>query len=592
VTKSIKNTFLIILTALLVACGVFLLVPKNTFTASAEEVVDNKFSHGLPATNGEFAYTGAAVQLDDLKQGISTLAFKFKIENPKHNDLLKYENDQYDSRRNWWGNILDKTTFMYVFTVHRVNDDGQSKVNVGRYFICFRWHEEYLLKNIYYEPATNGAEEVNIDFSDSYDIKSVGPDLEIHTYLKEKFPSSNASFVDGGYLSQSGGMYTNKDDYSTIITVKARSPYVKYYVVFQSVYRLCSSSNMFATKYNNEKVYSPIASDAHSVKTVLEYLNEYDMVSSKYFSDEALERANYILGNNEKSKVEVLWLKEIDGTPFAELVSQKVDVPMDNGIVLMDDVCAALGVSNLNALGAPTQEFTKVSDGIYKAHYLKSTWLRSMTADGNYQDYFLDINNSYHGYFNQFVQDGIFSKDQFEWYFAQMLNKYPQIKNREPQEVYGAFGMAVLPQTNTLNSFLVSAFDIKTSKVGLVESFSWKNSIKWEAYNKLLKDYDYNWLERAWQGVTGFVAGGEWNAEYYMFYSDNSKAFIGDGGQKGPDDDDGVLKNFWDDLRDGVGEIWGTLTGASGVGIKTIIIIAIAGAIGVAVYRIYKENKK
>jgi len=249
--------------------------------------------------------------------------------------------------------------------------------------------------------------------------------------------------------------------------------------------------------------------------------------------------------------VDVSYLKQIGNAPFAEKITTSATIKYNGtpNTIPTDDVEAALGIDTSCLLSTP-KYYERQDNGSYMAVYPNSVWLEARTVDGNRKDFFLDLNLSYKKYFHKMVDDGVFSEDLYEYiFFTQMYNAYPELKNNryQPENVYGYFGYVVIPTTYTWNEAFKRIFDTQTQFAGLVKAFDYPSNLSLYAYETLLDEYNYSWLEQVWNGIAGFVE--EWPACHYLLYADctTNEAGVFDNGDK--DSDDGLVAV---ELREGV----------------------------------------
>ena len=88
-------------------------------------------------------------------------------------------------------------------------------------------------------------------------------------------------------------------------------------------------------------------------------------------------------------------------------------------------------------------------------------------------------------------------------------------------------------------------FDVKTDFKGVVYSFGVEENLSYSSYDKLLNEYGYNWLARAWSAIVDFVEGSEHEAMHYLLYADPDarQAWISDTGDADPDNNNGAGEN-------------------------------------------------
>ena len=281
-----------------------------------------------------------------------------------------------------------------------------------------------------------------------------------------------------------------------------------------------------------------------------------------------------------------------------------MEVPVLQDTIYINDVESELGISLSKCLDSNAYCFQKETDTdgeLYNLYYLKNIWLRSATVDGNYFDYFLDLNGSYKEIFRPFVETEILTNDVYEWiYSTQLINKFPALSNYRFNEVYGYFGLVVVPETYTLNSALAMMFNVETSKVGVISTFSFEQSLPFDAYNTLLTDYNYGFLSKPWSNVVGYYTGQERNATFYVIYSEpgTESALIGEGVQTDAENPvsviedkiykpaGGVIANLWTGI---IGFLKGVTAGTQSILWTALIIAVIIGGLWVYV-KLFKGN--
>lgn len=363
-----------------------------------------------------------------------------------------------------------------------------------------------------------------------------------------------------------------------------------------------------------------IDSDVRSARQILVNMDaagklEYEMERLTNITDPisdaalAVETAQEIIAN-EKKEVTVSYLRQIGKTPFAEKVTETVEVPFENGGLTVDAVAAALGVKSFEALDSECYGFVyNATSDTYNARYLKNIYLTIRTVDGNTPDaaddgaqkYYLDINQSFADYYGALKDRGHISESQYEWLFSKILSEYPALSGKKMGEVYGYFGYAVMPELKySINGFFDEIFDMERSYKGAVYSQTWEENLSISEYDDLLDHFQYGWLERAWHGILNNTAGGGNNpATHIAFYCDEfaPDAVISDNGTADVEDNDGLIENT---VQKVVVEIKDTISGDNeeGRGLKVILGVAIGGlavfgiAYGVIKLKNLSESKK
>lgn len=227
----------------------------------------------------------------------------------------------------------------------------------------------------------------------------------------------------------------------------------------------------------------------------------------------------------------------------------------------------------------------------YVAYYEKSVYLKAQTTDGKYDNYFLDPNLTYAGYYGQFTSDGTISQDLYEYAFNTLKKQYPdQLKNVEKEKLYGYFGFVVIPRTSSANTLVKDIFSLPETMNGVIQSIKYDGSLTVAQYNKLLKTYNYGWLARLWNNAMNLLNEGSDNATYYVVCSDNTtdKAWVSESGSKTIDDNKPLIINKAGETIENVKNT--IISGSNTMTSISMLVIA-----GVAVYALIiyiNKNKK
>ena len=599
-TKRIKISLMAILTALMLLC--IGMASIGGVQAKALDNVEGHQTHGLSTKS--FAFDkGGRIGIDEV-DGESVmrdeLGFGLRLLDPEQEDLLEYGEP---NRIEWWGGN-NKTFFAYTFTAYRMNKDGITAVPLKSYMIVFDYcdgnsGEKCLRRTVAEKQLSYCNEEMSFTRSLTVGISNSVPGERASAYIEANKYKIIESFKfngddDGEYLGSRCGL-----NISDVIGIGVDSYYTDYFVEFNYHYEILGFSGIFATNYDVTE--GTIDSSIRSIYTVLQGMDDAGYLEGSVFE----ERGSEILANALCQSVKIKYLEQIEGTPFAKMIEKRVDIPVIDSVVRVRDVCTALNVDTIDCLGSNCLSFRyDATTDTYVAYYLKNVWLRSITTDGNYMDYYLDINLSYQDYYYQFVEDGVFTNDLYEWIFStQMMTKYPALEGYLYSEVYGYFGMAVVPNTHTLDSAFATMFDIDVSQTGIIKSFSFDQNLSFDAYQKLLSDYQYSWLSKVWEGIWGTVTG-DTAATHYLFFSEPGvdRGHIGEGGQEDGEDTSGVVGGAIEEVGGVVGGLLGSawqgvssfISGiggflGSGGGIITIVLI-IVGA--VVLVKVINRKKK
>lgn len=334
-----------------------------------------------------------------------------------------------------------------------------------------------------------------------------------------------------------------------------------------------------------------IKSDERSYAYVLDKALEAGEISYEVLEDDseaqkALKTRWSNIMNGEEKSVYVEYLQNIGKTPFATKVKKQITLDIAEGQTELTpfEVASALNVAHVNCLISPCVKFALDAEtGYYVARYAKSVHLASETTDGAVKNYYLDANLSYEDYYKQFVDDKIFTEDVYNYCFYQKIaSTYSELAGFKPSEVYGYFGYIVIPETVSLDHAFSVMFNIETEYDGIIKSLEIKHSIARSAYDKLLVDYDYSWIERAWNNGWGTLT--ECNAKHFVLYADctTSESYIKDeGGEKNLQTYGDVIinhvKRVFEDIGGAVASINLSETGGF------IIVGIIAGAVVVMI---------
>ena len=341
-----------------------------------------------------------------------------------------------------------------------------------------------------------------------------------------------------------------------------------------------------------------IKSDERSYAYVLDKALEAGEISYEISEDDseaekALKTRWSNIMNGEEQSVYVEYLENIGKTPFATKVKKQITLDIAEGQTELTpfEVASALNVAHVNCLISPCVKFVlDTESGYYVAEYAKSVHLASETSDGAVKNYFLDANLSYEDYYKQFVDDEIFTEDMYNYCFYQkIVSVYPELDKYKPSEVYGYFGFVVIPETKSLESIFSEMFNVPTEYDGIIKSFYFQHSITLEKYDKLLVEYDYSWLERAWNKILGTLT--ESNARHYIIYADctTSEAYIKDqGGDKNLQTYGDVIINHVKRVFEDIGGAVASIDLAESGGF--IILGIVAGAVVVII--VVKSSSK
>lgn len=540
---TVGSAFILLLTGILIwLSGIFILSEEIPITASADEATS------YPLSDDIFSFeNGASLTKSD----INRMGFGLNLIDPA------YETFSEDDQRT------------YYFTAYRVSKDGTTSTPVVQYVLVRGGNSLLVMhKNLSYY-----AEE-------SFYFSPEQKRGDIYLEDSEEYALLQSIAAEGGYtLDYLSEVAIDAPDFVTgeaatskllRFAVELNDPYTSYFVRFNYEIKKYKGTERYGFLWLKErKVYDTYAgmidSPVRSVYQVLNNMQNAGMLEME-FADypESLSEANEILGNEATQRIRVKYLTRIGETPFATHNYAYVEVPVTEGALPVDRIAAALSVKDFDVLGCSCYGFEYDSiSGVYVGKYLKNVWLSAKTTDGNSANYFLDCNLSYKDYYYQFVTDGVFSEDLYEYIFSQMLNAYPEMRGQTYDTVYGYFGYVVIPNTYSLNALWSEMFNTQTTFKGGVKTYEYTELLKYSAYQTLLDEYQYTWLEKAWSSVAGFVTGGSWSADHYLFYADidQKEILIAENGADGMFDDGGLIGNEIQDggdaIKDGISDAFG-----------------------------------
>lgn len=549
--------------------------------------------------------------------------------------------------------VLSPSYFAYVFTINRHNGQDTEGTPVKQVALIYDFRYDSN-KRLFLRRTTASVSLYGVA-NDTFNLKIGNKDdllttadvnLIDKTWLNENtLLSYERNFIaKNNYAINSIGIvdplryrgFETGDGIDISFTVPSAN--ICYSLDFMAQFVGSSYSDLFTDKWATKRSYSSTKDtvkggmsvfqrikaiyDLGNLKTVFEGYND-DPAQIPADSDYA--KAKKVIDSQTSVKKKIRYLEEIKGTPFATQVEKVVTVSelAETNKALHDEVCSELGITCFKVLDSyenaddSLKSLGTVNDvEILEVNYLKTKWLRSFDHNGQYVDYFLGL-ESYYDYFYKFTRDesspknvNVFDKGLYEVYLnSYILTKYPQIAGHTASEIYGYFGFVAIPQENSLNAILDYFFDVKTSKCNVLNCFDYKDTLSYEAYDKLLTEYKYTWLKKAFYNVTNFVSGSTVNVKYYMFYSDKgeNQGYIGENGADDIDDDHGKVDKIGKDLaqetakdlddgleflRGAARGIWGAFGGViDGLNtffnnnvVKTILPIVLLAGVGVFLY--------
>ena len=342
---------------------------------------------------------------------------------------------------------------------------------------------------------------------------------------------------------------------------KTKNAYTKYFIHFEynlkKYYEKIIKKNILWWKveqkefgFNTRKGY--LQSEPYSIydyckSKTTEY--SYDQLVEKYGEMEA-QQINIVVNNLINKEVSISYLEPIldsegKNIPFAVKTTKKAKLPIILPEMNYSYMATALQKDNFNCNGAVayTFDFDSLSS-MYTARYEENIWLKAKTEDGNSANFFLRLQKSFEEYYYPFVESGIIPVEAYNYIYSDIQNKYPETRGIAKNELYGYWGFAPVPDTYSFNSLWKFLFDTPTTFSGVVNHFDFPVKVTTNQYNKLLSDYDYNFIEVVWNDFVSFLDGG-CSATYYFFYADNtqSRIVIAENGSDDFDNEKGLVGN-------------------------------------------------
>jgi len=647
-TKRLKTTLLIIFSAvLLLATCLFAFPQFSVFadapvTAPKEDLNDDMNDAGESGKGNQSFYLneGASLYLgteeDDkaFYNGNYSLRFRLNLDNTKHENLLDW-GDNVDNALFDWNETLSKGYFKYTFTLYRVKDFSENSAYALEELtvlieLAGNVNNPRLRRWILRKPLAVKTEAFSV-WSDlipknpEYPVQYVFGISDYPYYAPENdfyYSIMYEEYINAGYEvlyvheMTEGGLFVDGRTYGNVV-VDVDSPFNKYLVDFKYEVKEITRDNV---NMKNEASYGVTAkgkggctSSTRSVFDILEKANtagELESLFAQYVDEDhekAVAYAEKILFNTEVKKVKLYYLKQIEGTPFAEKVYEEVEIKVTDGTIIhQDDVADALGNNVLRCLNSFSKEpiYDDKTNSFY-LEYLDTVWVRAILEDGKWQDFFFDINRSYYETYNTFVQAGLLPAGLYERQLNEMKIDYPQLDVYDADEIYGYFGFVVTPNEHSLDKAFHEMFGNGTSACGLLNYFESETlALNKNQYNELTASFGYHWLEKLWNSLFVSVTDlfEEKPATYHLFYCDGldrTSAVLGKGGQTTPnqggtleetgkdalEDLGDFVGGAWTDIVDGANTLWDTLT----TPFKSSTNIVIFVIVGVAVILILRK---
>ena len=515
-------------------------------------------------SDGTFFFDRGAAIRKDCKEKVLTF-----FVNTKNSDAINYESGLEKTQTNQY------YEYEYNISVIRKNQNNTYGSEVVSWLINFSTKtKKYTISNLI-EAKSNYSSDIiiNATYQDGVPVDTTITPL---VYFKQ-----DDKYTTRLNLDVANSVY---DEYAVVFSYKkikyTITPKFKFKAPWKSgIAKFWTIENEVSTAVEDKSL---IKSDERSYDFVLKKAIEAGEIKVENQKDDIKEDIQNIVNGEEKT-VKVEYLKNIPNTPFAEKVRQdvKLKVQANTTALSPEAVAAALNVPSVNCMLSQCKSFNLNAVGnTFVADYAKSVWLSAKTVDGNNLNYFLDPNLSYEEYFLKLTNDGVINTQLYEYiFYTRIVGTYPQLSGLSPADVYGYFGYIVIPETFTYNQAFAEMFGSQPSFDGVVKSFEYKHSLTLAAYNKLLKDYDYSWLERVWNNIWGALTQCE--ANHYIIFADATKSdsFINENGGTSVNDTDALLKNKFQNVVEIVKNYDFKFDEKSG----TILFIVLVGA-GLYIY--------
>lgn len=457
-------------------------------------------------------------------------------------------------------------TAVYKFDLYRCADDGVTATNTISLMFIHYYNESdnhtYMVGGIRRNVFTTETIGLSGYGRNAYDDTNISEETLNAFYGVQAVRDSGYELIyfNGSYDANSQlQMFTASDNRQFIyLTIEPIDKFTRYFVRFS--YDFNKTQTFLGVGWSEKTIKNKIDSNIVSI---------YDVVNNMYLrghlgvlSTRIQAQAKQLLDIGEVKEIQVSYLEQIGNTPFATKKYAYVNVPVKSGIVEPSDVANQLGLENLNVLQTSCMYFKQDPyTKVYNAYYLKNVWLSSKDANGHSVNMFLDINVSYYEYYHGLLEDGIMTNGMYEWLWNSMLTSYTELTEYDDTELYGYFGYAVIPDVSSINSLWNDLFDGGKSFDGVVKHFEYKQAnLSMSAYNKLLTEYGYNWLSKAWNHFMSWFKDDGACANHYFFYVDGLKdnSFIGENGADNINDNGGAVQNG---VQDAVEDVVDTVEG-------------------------------
>ena len=595
--KTTECILLLLFSVFLIFIGK-LFVIKTPATVYAATTPANDYTEEWTLADDNFAFsTGASLSFVSPEQGFK-MRFTLDMVNADFKDLKAFPDLGYST---WWGQRSD-TYFFYEFTLYRGNEFDYSSVELHTFAVFLEPVDKNadFFKGCVLEKEHSVYSET-VGFEGLPEISDKDDSLAGQVFKKNGCPLDGYKII---YLFRTDGnslFSVQKELADAFLWLDPLSDFSDYFVTFTYGYNVMTFTGVFVTNYALTE--HTICSSSRSVYEVLTNMNDMGMLDVE-LSGESLEYANMLLNMSPTENITINYLESLDNLPFAIEKQAIVTVPVINDDINIDDVNDFLystgkPVIETKCLSSNLYDIVYNADtGEYDTYYLKNVWLRTITTDGNYYDYFLDINSSFYEFYQPLVNTGVMTQELFEYFYStKILNRFPALSGYTTDQLHGYFGFAVIPETLTLNTLFAEVLDVDQTRSGIIEYFTYSDKISYESHKALLSDYNYSWLSKAWDGLSGFVSGGNWDADYYVLYTDSDDGYIGQGGQTDAEDPDSVIEGeVVQPILSGLQEFWDSLTGNSFMKVLMIIlglvVVVVIVNLLIKLYRLLFPSKR
>lgn len=599
-TRKLKGFLITIFSAVMIlsALFVFALTPRTSARADGEPLTPNTTISALGniTKEGGFSFsTSASIRPGRFIAGeYRDLVFNFNLLQSKHSNLFEYPNDtdENNDNRDLFGQCIQEE-FAYKFTVLKsttTEETGDKAAPIIEYYIIFGTGLENVPVTVLYRNVAASPQEkltfLNINIGNDFDYDSTTSATKSIKYLGiQSAKGFDLRMLDG----TDGGLFVDGKNEASLI-VENVNPAAKYQIRFDYVYHNSTNSNNFGGASYNDIQTDSCKSEAVSFLDVLTNIKGSSEGFAGFFENAGFSSVEYnpaiaaaetLLNGSRIADITVRYKKRIEGTPFAEGLEKVVSVPVwgDEGeeFVNLSDVQEAFGTESLEELYTTPEEIEKIDSTVFDVVYHFSGWLRMINNDGLYVDYFASINESFETYYDKYVKAGALRKSAYSYIFNELIKEYPILEKYSTKEdqVYGLWGMLILPKTYSLNDFAAEFLQPNITKGEHVTMFTFKHDITYEEYQILQEEFDFGGLASAWNNVAGFVeGGGAYQATYHIVYlnPETSMSWLDLRGEVKDDDDmkeppkGGFIDNFFKDITGSIGGfLGGIFDGATGI---------------------------